>query len=909
MKPIDLRVEKQIAPLALSTQTPRFSWKLPYSADAQKFQTAYHILVASRIGLLKTGGADCWDSGRISGDRSWLVQYGGKTLLAAEKYYWRVRVWTSDGEEPRWSDVSQFGIGLLSDADWNADWIAMSPDEGTPAGRHCHVQPLSETQLEPWRQVPELRKASICLRKTFELARKPLRALVHLCGLGHYRMWCNGRRVGNDELQPAWSDYDRRCHANTYDITDMLTEGRNNFSVLLGNGFYNVVGARHRYAKLYVSFGAPKLRLAARLIHDDTTRETITSDRSWRVAKSALDFNCIYGGEDFDARRHDPAWIEPSYDDSTWQSALPAKPPKGMMVPQCSLPLQYIPSLSGSLLSQPAPGILVYDLRQNHAGMPFITVQGPAGSRVRLMPGETVGSDGLVEQGSASGPNSKGRTYFDYILKGGGAPEQWSPVFSYYGYRYIQVELSPAPDSIDKKLPVPYIIDSLELHNTAPIAGTWESSDPLLNRIHSLILAAARSNLQHVLTDCPHREKLGWIEVSYLMGSSLSYNFDLHLFFSKILDDMTDAQQADGLVPSHVPEYSVFEEGFRDSPEWGSAIIHICEILYQWYGDESAVVRHYGAMRRYANYLLSKTQGGLLMYGLGDWMDAEPPDGSLPGPSQLTGLGVTATATLVRSLRTLARLARIAGHDDDVSQWSKLADLTRDAFNKRFFDSKTGIYDTGSQTALAMPLALGIVEPCDVARVLQRLIERIANDGYHIRAGDIGHAYVIAALSGNNCNELLWKIVTRKTPPSYGGMIAAGATTLAESWNADPRLSLNHLMLGHVEQWLYRHIVGFQPDEGESPWRHILIRPWFPPGVTWVRSRYESPHGEYACSWERIADTQIRIEITIPSNTTARFEASAGYFIKTLLSKNSSSKTCITRMNPGKHTIIVEVPA
>ncbi|MBI5380355.1 MAG: alpha-L-rhamnosidase N-terminal domain-containing protein, partial [Opitutae bacterium] len=290
MNPYDLRVENLIEPAAVPTASPRFSWKLPSEPDPAATQSAYQLQLATTAELLKKNAPDLWDSGRIPSERTWIVAYGGPSLRAGGTYYWRVRLWTKSERSSHWSPTARFGVGLLEEKDWCAHWISHTTDDGTPAGRTCHVQPLKEEDLDPWRKVPAVRRASMCARGSFEIAGPIAEAKVHICGLGHYRLWCNGREIGQDVLQPAWSDYDRRCYVNTYDLSSALQPGRNVLAVLLGNGFYNVVGGTGRYAKLLVSFGAPKLRLQAQVQTTVGKTAVLATDRSWKFAPSAITF-------------------------------------------------------------------------------------------------------------------------------------------------------------------------------------------------------------------------------------------------------------------------------------------------------------------------------------------------------------------------------------------------------------------------------------------------------------------------------------------------------------------------------------------------------------------------------------------------------------------------------------------
>jgi hypothetical protein len=518
-------------------------------------------------------------------------------------------------------------------------------------------------------------------------------------------------------------------------------------------------------------------------------------------------------------------------------------------VSQISPPLKVMASFKTARVTEPKPGVRIYDLGRNFSGWPVISVRGNAGATVKLTTGELLDAHGLVTQKSSGGP-----TYFSYTLRGG-APESWHPRFSYTGFRYVQVEGAAEVISLGGEF----------VHTSAPAAGEFACSKPLFNRIHALVDAAVRSNLQSVLTDCPHREKLGWLEVAHLMGPSILFGFDAPNLYAKIVRDMREAQTESGLVPDIAPEYTVFKDGFRDSPEWGSAYVVLPWLLYQWYGDKRALEDNFDGMARYVAYLGSKSDGGIVSHGLGDWYDIGP---GAPGPSKLTPQGVTATAIYYQNLDILAQAARLLGRDSDAARFREKAEAVRTAFQARYFDAAKNSYATGSQTANAMPLALSMVPDDRRAAVLENLVKDVVSRGNRQTAGDVGYTYLLRALSEGGRSGVIFDMTARTDPPSYGAQLANGATSLTEAWDADPASSQNHCMLGHIQEWFYSGLAGIKPDPASPGFVHFFIEPQFVGDLTWVRARYQSVRGPIASEWKRDGNN-VELRVTVPAGSTA----------------------------------------
>lgn len=827
LQPAKLECDSRTAPVNVDSSAPRFSWQAVSPSRAAS-QSAFQLLVASSPDLLAQDRADLWDSGRIVSTEN-SAAYAGKPLASNTVYFWKLRLWDALGKASPWSQRASFATALLAPADWRAAWIA-APETRLTSG----PMPL--------------------FRKEVMLPDHVRRAVVHVAGLGFYELRMNGQRVGDREFAPGWTNYRASVLYDTYDVTPLIRPGANAICVMLGNGFFNVVGGR--YAKYNGSFGRPKLRLQLHVTRVDGSTQVIPSDSTWRTADGPITFSCVFGGEDHDARLWPTGWDAPGFDDSAWRRAAVADQHTGIMRAHAAPPIRVMERFETVNVTEPKPGIRVYDLGQNMAGRPRIRVSGPAGSTVKLIPGELLDTGGTVSQRSSGGP-----MWYTYTLAGNGL-EEWAPRFTYYGFRYVQVETAAQVDSVTGEF----------IHAAAPRAGSFQSSSDLFNRIHNLVDMAVRSNLQSVLTDCPHREKLGWLEVAHLMGPSLMFNYDLRAFYMKVLHDMAESQLSSGLVPDIAPEFVVFQGGFRDSPGWGSAAVQIPRLIHEWYGDSGPYRLFWPLMTRYAEYLDSQTTDGILSHGLGDWYDIGP--GS-PGPSKLTPKGLTATAFHYANLETLARAASLLGRPDDARRWRERAAAIASAFNRAFYRADQGLYASGSQTAQAMPLVLGLAEPAARPKVLASLVAEIEKRGWQQTAGDVGYRFLIRALTDGNRSDVLARINSRTDPPSYGAQLAAGATTLTEAWDANPRSSQNHCMLGHIEEWFYSGLGGIRPDPSAPGFRRFDLRPEPAGGLTWVKVSYDSVRGPIVSDW-KIEAGRFVWNVQIPPGAEATLHLPAG---------------------------------
>ena len=832
-----LRCEYAVNPLGVDVPHPRLSWILE-SNERGKRQTAYEIKVATSSGALAAGDADLWSSGKTRSSETAQNPYVGKQLSSAQQAFWRVRVWDEDDHASEWSEPATWTMGLLNEEEWHARWIA-----------------ALDTNI-----------ANLLLRREFVVKPGLKRAVAFVCGLGQYELYVNGKKSGDELLTPGWTAYDKTCLYDTLDLTSLLKEGTNAIGLSLGNGMYNVVSGG-RYVKFKGSFGPQQAIAHLRLEYSDGSTEIIGTDDSWRVSPGPITFSGIYGGEDYDARREQPGWNAPGFDASHWQPAMETFGPGGALRGiSCAAPeirsFETFKPISSQSISN---GVTVYDFGQNASIMPRLRVHGPAGSIVRTIPAELVRVNGTVDRGSSGG----GKCWCDYTLAGR-AEEEWSPQFFYHGARYLQVECRPASEG--GELPVVESIESVVVHSASEPVGEFECSNELFNRIRKLIRWAQRSNIASVLTDCPHRERLGWLEQYHLNGPSLRYEFDLARMFTKGMNDMEDAQMPNGFLPNIAPEYVVFgkgkenfSDGFRNSPEWGSAFIIVPWQQYEFDGDVELLRRHYDAMKGYLDFLGPLATNHILNFGLGDWYDIGP---KLPGFAQLTPKALTATAFYFCDADLMAKAASLFDRRADAKRYQKLAAEIRAAFNKEFFNTTNGSYSTGSQCANAIPLVMGLVEPKNRETVLNAIVRDIRERGNANTAGDVGYRYVLRALAENGRSDVIFDIINQSDKPGYGYQLKMGATSLTEAWNARPGGSQNHFMLGQIIEWFYGELAGIALDPEGPGFKRILIKPQPVGDVTWARASYDSTRGKIVSDWNRSADN-FTLRIEIPPNTTA----------------------------------------
>jgi alpha-L-rhamnosidase len=850
-----LQIENRTNPLGVDNIKPALNWQLQ-SGQKNVLQTAFQILVSDDESQLQKNIGNIWDSKKVAASTSIQVEYKGKQLSSTKKYFWKVKVWDNKGSVAE-SAIAYWQMGLLNSLDWaKAKWIGY--DEPVDSLRiYPHVHLNGKRSWGPRRNVLPM------MRKEFEVKKKIKSATAYICGLGHFEMYLNGNKIGDHFLDPGWTNYAKQAQYVTFDITRDLQQGKNAVGIMLGNGFYYIPGQRYR--KMTGAYGHPKMIMRTVIEYTDGTNENVVSDESWQTFSSPIIYSSIFGGEDYDASMEQEGWSKPGFlkAGNDWFDVIITNGPDQLEA-QMQEPLKIMQRFSVLSKNQLKNDIMVYDLGQNFSGIPSINVNGSKGDTVKIYCAELLNADGTANQKATGSPS-----YFTYILKGssgsplGDGDENWQPRFTYTGFRYMQVHC--IPNDSNSALPVVKKIEGLHIRNAAATIGSFTSSNELFNRTNTLIDWAIKSNTVSVFTDCPHREKLGWLEQTHLMGSSVQYNYDIASLNRKVIKDILHAQYADGKIPEIAPEFTAFTPPFDESPEWGSAAIILPWYNYKWYGDKQSLVDAYPMMQRYISYLLNKDSAFILKHGLGDWFDIGP---KKSGFAQMTKMGITGTATLYYDVTIIAEIAKLMNNPTDVKRYTLLAASIKKAFNTAFFDKQKLQYDSASQTANAMALYMNLVEPKYKKAVVDALIKDIKSRSNALTAGDIGYRYVLRALEDAGRSDIIFDMNSRDDVPGYGFQLKHGATALTESWQAYESVSNNHFMLGHLMEWFYAGLAGIKQEKNSIAYKNIKIKPQPVGDVMYANAQFNSPYGLIVSSWRKIGN-KFELNVEVPANTIA----------------------------------------
>ncbi len=878
-----LSCEHYTNPLGVDVQTPALSWILKSSSPLARGmrQTAYQLLVAGSAENLKANKGDIWNPGKIASGKTNQVTYLGKPLLSGRKYWWKVRIWDEKGKPSAWSAPAFWVMGILDSKEWKAGWISAAGAE-----KYAHEYKSAKTDFNLKRDLAEFRAnkpapsdlnfSSMLLRKSFPVQPALTRAVINISGLGQYELSVNGKKVGDQIFSPGWSDYRKTVLYDTYDITGMLKKGSNVIGIMLSNGMYNIMPDSVRYVKFLSSYGPLKVIATMKLEYADGSVQVIGTDKSWQVSPGPVTYSNLFGGEDYDARLEPADWNTAYFKKAGgWATAINSPPPGGALkgLSCAAPPVKVIESLNPVKIMKLRPGLWVYDLGQNASVMPRITVKGTKGAFVRIIPSELLATDGTVDRRSVTQDGVR-PAWWQYTLASD-RPEKWFPKFFYQGGRYLQVELHAAPG--DTVLPTIEALKGEVVHSSAKPIGNFSCSNELLNRIYTLVRWAQRSNMMSIMTDCPHREKQGWLEECHLNGPALRYNFDMAPLFRKVMNDMSDSQLGNGLIPNIAPEFFHASpdptNAFRNSPEWGSSFIIVPWQQYLFSGDISLMRTYFQKMKRYVAFLESTAKGHILQTGLGDWYDIGPKPA---WGSQLTPESFTATAIYFYDNQIMAKMAALLGMTADAETYALKAEAIRVAFNNEYYKANTNSYATGSNTTYAMPLYLNIANPENRTALIKNLVADIRKQGNSFNSGEVGYRYLLGALSDEGASDVIYDMNNQSDRPGYGYQLKMGATALTEKWDAGVGSfgSQNHFMSGEISQWFFEGLAGIGVDESGAGFKKIIIKPAVAGNLSWVKGSYQTVSGTVYTNWERHAG-QFSLRVNIPPNTGAKIYLTA----------------------------------
>jgi len=842
VQPVDLRCEQAVNPLGVDSASPRLSWQLE-SPDRNQKQTAYHVFVASKPEMLAANKGDLWDSGPVASGTSVHVTYQGSALHSRQRCWWKVRVWDGEGKASEWSKPASWEMALLRPEDWQAQWIGSGPSreprppEGFFRSRKEHTNLIQQVKFDG---------RSTLLRKSFAVGKPIQQAWVYVTGLGYYELSCNGQRVGDRVLAPAKSNYRKWVLYDTYDVTSQLQPGTNALALQLGNGWFNP------YLKWWESyrmqwFGSKRALLQLHIDYADGTSDVIVSDDSWKTAPGPVLAACVFDGEFYDATKEMPGWDGTIFNDRGWRNANVVEPPGGVLVSHIMPPIRVVEHIKPITVKSPKPGVHVFDLGQNFAGWVQLHAEGRRGSRITLRYAEDLKPDGMIDVTS----NERALATDVYVMKGQGR-EAYEPTFTFHGFRYVEVTGFPGVPKLEDLL-------GCVVHTACASTGEFECDNELINRIHRATRWAQRSNLMGYPMDCPQRdERLGWFGDAMVSMEEAMFNFDMPLFYRQWLNGVRYNQnEANGDISIVSPRPYTSEE---PDPTWSSAYVVMNWQYYLRYGDRDFLAEHFDSMKRYVDYLGTQATNHILpQCWIGDWGTI------VEGWKEGEPVSVV-TAFYYYDTLIVAKVASVLGRQSDAEKYSALAKQIKTAFNRRFYDAKKRQYEQGTQFSNAFPLFLGLVDEADQSAVLQNILSDLERRYGHFNVGVLGAKYLIDALTQFGRAGVAFKLATQTGYPSWARMLEGGRTTLSEFWNL--KGSHNHVMMGSIDGWFYRTLAGIQPDEAKPGFEHIIIKPFVPDSMSFVRASTQTVRGRVAADWKKQSGS-LQLKVTIPANSSA----------------------------------------
>ena len=855
---VDLRTERMVAPMSIDTPTPRLGWRIE-SDKNDVVQKTYHIIVSStKEKAIKCDG-DLWNV-KVNSDNSQWVEYAGKQLRSNTTCYWRVKVETSKGASA-WSDVAMWNVGLLTESDWSGQWIGFDA-------------------AKPWdKEEIHSQLSTRYLRKEFSLDKPVKKATLYISGLGMYEAYINGKKVGNQVLAPAPTDYRKTVLYNAFDVTDMLQKD-NAIGVALGNGRYYTMQQKKKPYKI-TNFGYPKLRANIIIEFADGTKKTVSTDAKWKLnADGAIRSNNEYDGEIYDARKEFKDWTSTGFDDKAWEKAervaIPTGTLRGTMMPYMKVQKQ-MKAQSITMHGDTA----IIDLGQNIAGWLKMKISNATnGDSIKIRFAETLTKDGKLYRDNLRNALSTDCYVADGMEKG----KWWNPTFVYHGFRYAEITGLKDPKKEDFIGEV--VSDEMEE------IGTFSCSDSILNKVYHNAKWGILANYKGMPVDCPQRdERQPWLGDRTRGCLGESFIFDNNLLYNKWDRDITEAQREDGCIPDVAPAYWNY---YSDNITWPAALPFSMEMQYDQFGDRSAISRYYPAAKRWIDHMSYQYEKDGLMPRdkYGDWC-VPPEDIKMihsRDPKRTTDGTLIATAYYYLLNKKMARFANILGKTTDADAFSKKAEEVKEAFNKKFLtvnrnthEADGGLlypdstfYGNNTCTANLLPFAFGMIDnPYVKEEVEKNILKNIItlNKG-RISCGVIGVQWLMHGLTDMGRGDVAWLLATNKAYPSWGYMAENGATTTWELWNgntASPKMnSGNHVMLlGDLVSWIYQDLGGINSDPEKPGYKHIILKPDFNTDeIDDINSSYMSIYGKIVSKWRK-ENGYVKWNVEIPANTTA----------------------------------------
>ncbi len=840
----DLKFERMLVeysenPLNIDMAHPRFSW-IVSSHGRNRRQSSFRIIVSSTLKYLNSDKPDLWDSGRIETAETIQHGYLPDNLKSGSHYYWKVFLWDGDGilyESP----AAEFGTAFLPGNKWHAKWIGNLPSPQHPPRNGFYKSVNEQTSGDTVNHDG----CSLLLRYEDSVSGEVESATAYVTGLGYYEFFINGRRVGDHRLAPAKTPYHKYVLYDTYDVTSLLKRGENAFGIHLGNGWYNPYkkwwneyrmqwfGSKRAFAEIHIRF-------------KNGEEKIISTNEFWKWSNGPVLYNCVYDGEIYDANLEKEGWTDSGFDDSSW------KPVRTYDSCDIRLTSSGMPAIRIKEVFRPreikvsGKGIRIFDMGQNFAGCVRVEAKGAKNTIMRIRFAEDLNRDSILDVTS----NEHAKASAEYIMKGS-QPEIYEPVFTYFGFRYVEVTGLSGPVDILN-------IEGKALYSDNRISGQFECGNALVNKIHKATVWSQKSNMPGYPSDCPQRdERLGWLGDAQVTAEEAMFNFDMALFYENWLEGIRENQdEKSGDIPIISPRPYIRDNGI----EWASTYIIMLWQYYRFYGDKQILSHHYHAMNRYMHYLDSLSENMTLPKGwIGDW-------GSMVEGWKEGEPASVPTAFYYQNARIMSEIAAILGFHGDIEYFKRLASDIRDRYNRMYLDTLKGDYNDGSQMANAFPLYLGIVPQKLESKVVDNLVRDIViKHNYHLTTGVLGTKYMPEALALEGHADIAWRIINQKSSPCWNDMMKS-YTTMCEFWTL--KQSKNHVMMGSIDAWFYKYIAGIQQDDSGTAFSSFRVRPLILDSLDFAKATVVTLRGTISSQWSLDAE-RFTLKVEIPFNTTA----------------------------------------
>ena len=724
---------------------------------------------------------------------------------------------------------------------------------------------------------PERRAIPPCplLRKTIRLKDKPIQALAYVSALGIYELSINATHPDDQVLAPEWTDYHKHVQYQVYDISELLKNGTNTIGVQLADGWYAGMLGPVRWSPYYPKRGAygldRRLFFQLEIEYPDGETERFISDESWKIfTDGPMRMADHFLGETYDANKEVNGWKTTDFNDHQWKNARIDNTVDVQLVPQINQPIKVLETLPAKHVYKSQNGHYIFDVGQNIAGWCKIQLEGEPGDLITMQHGEI-----LDEVGNLYTENLGMAVQIDSVILGPSGKLTYEPRFTYHGFRYVEVKgLRSATNK--------HILEAKVVASAQPRTGTFACSNPLLNHLYQNINRSHISNMHSVPTDCPQRdERCGWMGDAFIFAQTSIFNRDMAAFYNKWTVDIMDAQSERGTFPDIAPHPFAHEKHFTGVPGWADAGIQVPFILYQNYGDQEIITDNFEAYERYIENIRDNNPDHIWRNGLGnnygDWLNGNtlraegfPKEGAQI-PSE-----VFATIMYYNSTCNLSEMARIVGSSKKAMYYRTLADKIKTAFANTFVDSN-GIIEGDAQSCYALALYYDIFPEELEEKFEKRMIEKFIPYDGRMNTGFHSTLPLMNELAKRGYHDKAYQLLETTEFPSWGYSIEQGATSIWERWDGYVKgrgmqgagmNSFNHYAFGAVGEWMYRHILGIQPDFQYPGFTHFILKPLPGGSLTWAKGSYHSISGQIEADWKKTSQN-FEYRISIPANTSA----------------------------------------